>query len=65
MVMGLNGKIEAEGYDRVKTSCEGEAVPLLDLPGCQKDFVEGVIGINPRVILVLINGGAGEYPRSI
>ena len=62
MVMGLNGKIEAEGYDRVKTSCEGEAVPLLGLPGCQKDFVEGVIGINPRVILVLINGGPVSIP---
>ena len=57
MVLGLNSGLEGEGHDRKQTSCEGVAVPLLGLPGCQSELVEAVTQVNPRVFVVLINGG--------
>ena len=57
MVMGLNNTMEAEAHDRKQTTCEGKEVPLLGLPGCQLDLVEAVAQVNPRVLVVLINGG--------
>ena len=57
MVLGLNSGLEGEGHDRNQTSCEGVAVPLLGLPGCQLELVEAVTQVNPRVFVVLINGG--------
>ena len=57
MVIGLNYTLEREAHDRMQTSCEGVDVPLLGLPGCQSDLVEAVTQVNPRVFVVLINGG--------
>ena len=57
MVMGLNSAVEGEGHDRKQTMCEGKEVPLLGLPGCQLDLVEAIAEVNPRVVVVLINGG--------
>ena len=57
MVMGLDGTVESEGHDRSQTSCEGVAQDNLALPGCQTALVEQVAQVNPRVIVVLINGG--------
>ena len=57
MVLGLNSGLEGEGHDRKQTSCEGVAVPLLGLPGCQSELVEAVTQVNSRVFVVLINGG--------
>ena len=63
MVMGLRAGInEGENLDRVKTICDSSYVPLLGLPGCQKEFVKRIADINPRVILVLLNGGPLSIP---
>ena len=61
-VMGLDSTIEREGYDRKNTTCEGEPVDNLALPGCQTALVEAVLSVNPQVILVLINGGPVSIP---
>ena len=57
MVMGLSDEVEGENHDRMQTSCLDIPVPHLGLPGCQTKLVEAVAAINPRVVLVLINGG--------
>ena len=62
MVMGLDNTIEEEGFDRRMTSCNNQFIPLLGLPGCQKTLVERVLQVNPRVILVLLNGGPLSIP---
>lgn len=63
MVMGMmDGVTEGEGFDRVQTTCDGLQVPLLGLPGCQKDFVESIVKLNAHVILVLLNGGPLSIP---
>jgi beta-glucosidase len=61
-VMGLDGTVEGEGHDRVNTTCDSQPVDNLALPGCQTALVEEIIAINPRVILVLINGGPVSIP---
>ena len=63
MVMGLKDNVmEREGFDRVQTKCDGRSVPLLGLPGCQKELVKRIANINPHVILVLLNGGPLSIP---
>lgn len=62
MVMGLDGTVESEGHDRVLTSCEGVAQDNLALPGCQTALVEQVAQLNPKVVLVLVNGGPVSIP---
>ena len=57
MVMGLDQSIEREGRDRPSTNCMSDVMDNLALPGCQEKLIENVISYNPRVILVLINGG--------
>ena len=57
MVMGLDASVEGEGHDRAQTACEGVAQDNLALPGCQTALVQQVVKVNPRVVLVLINGG--------
>ena len=63
MVMGLDSTVEGEGHDRANTTCESAPVDNLALPGCQAKLVEEVITYNPRVILVLINGGPVSIPN--
>ena len=62
-VMGLDGSVESEGHDRANTTCDSQPVDNLALPGCQTALVEAVIASNPRVILVLINGGPVSIPN--
>ena len=63
MVMGTkDGVTEGEGFDRYQTTCDHSYVPLLGLPGCQKEFVKCIADINPYVILVLLNGGPLSIP---
>ena len=62
-VMGLDGSVESEGHDRANTTCDSQPVDNLALPGCQTALVEAVIATNPRVILVLINGGPVSIPN--
>ena len=61
-VMGLDGLVESEGHDRKNTTCESQPVDNLALPGCQTALIEEIISLNPRVILVLINGGPVSIP---
>ena len=61
-VMGLDRSVEREGEDRVNTTCDSQPVDNLALPGCQTALIEAVISANPRVILVLINGGPVSIP---
>ena len=61
-VMGLDGTVEGEGHDRANTTCDSQPVDNLALPGCQTALIEAVISANPRVILVLINGGPVSIP---
>ena len=61
-VMGLDGSVEAEAHDRRNTTCDSQPVDNLALPGCQTALVETIISVNPRVILVLINGGPVSIP---
>ena len=61
-VMGLDGSVESEGHDRKNTTCDSQPVDNLALPGCQTALIEEVISTNPRVILVLINGGPVSIP---
>ena len=57
MVMGIDGSIEGEGHDRVGSSCNGKSIDVLQLPGCQNEFIQQVTALNSKVILVLMNGG--------
>ena len=61
-VMGLDGSIEGEGHDRANTTCDSQHIDNLALPGCQTSLVEAVVAVNPKVILVLINGGPVSTP---
>ena len=61
-VMGLDSTVEREGEDRANTTCESEPVDNLALPGCQTALIEAIVSSNPRVILVLINGGPLSIP---
>jgi beta-glucosidase len=61
MVMGLSDELEGESHDRKQTTCGGNKVPLLGLPGCQASLVESIASIT-NVILVLINGGPVSIP---
>ena len=62
-VMGLDSTVEGEGKDRLNTTCESLPVDNIGLPGCQTALVEAVIASNPRVILVLLNGGPVSIPN--
>ena len=62
-VMGLDSTVEREAMDRRNTTCESLPVDNIGLPGCQAALVEAVIASNPRVILVLINGGPVSIPN--
>jgi beta-glucosidase len=62
-VMGLDSSVEREGDDRVNTTCESQPVDNLALPGCQTALIEELVSSNPRVILVLINGGPVSIPN--
>ena len=62
-VMGLDEQVEGEMHDRANTTCESQPVDNLALPGCQGALLEAVIAVNPRVILVLINGGPVSIPN--
>ena len=62
-VMGLDSTVESEGHDRANTTCDSQSVDNLALPGCQTALVETVIASNPRVILVLLNGGPVSIPN--
>ena len=57
MVMGIDGSIEGEGHDRVGSSCDSKSIDVLQLPGCQNEFIQQVTALNSKVILVLMNGG--------
>ena len=57
MVMGIDGSIEGEGHDRVGSTCKGKSIDVLQLPGCQNEFIRQVTALNSKVILVLMNGG--------
>ena len=57
MVMGIDHSIAGEGHDRADTSCNGKSIDVLQLPGCQNEFIEQVTTLNSKVILVLMNGG--------
>ena len=61
-VMGLDSTVEREGEDRANTTCDSEPIDNLALPGCQTALIEAIISSNPRVILVLINGGPVSIP---
>lgn len=65
MVMGLDSTIESESHDRPKTACNGRPQDILSLPGCQEELIEKVVQLNPRVIVVLINGGPVSLPRDV
>ena len=62
-VMGLDGSVEGEGHDRANTTCDSEPIDNIALPGCQTALIEAVTSINPRVILVLLNGGPVSIPN--
>ena len=62
-VMGLDVSVESEGHDRANTTCESVPVDNLALPGCQGALMEGVMTINSKVILVLVNGGPVSIPN--
>ncbi len=64
-VMGLDGSIEGEGRDRVKTNCNGAPIDNLALPGCQEQLLDqlSTLHIPFGVILVLINGGPVTYTK--
>ena len=57
MVMGIDESIEGESHDRVGSSCNGKSIDVLQLPGCQNEFIQQVTALNSKVILVLMNGG--------
>jgi hypothetical protein len=61
-VMGLDGTLEGEGHDRGNTTCDSQPTDNLALPGCQTALIEAVLSVNPRVILVLVNGGPVSIP---
>ena len=65
MVMGLDGTLEGEAHDRAQTKCEGVNQDNLALPGCQGELVNSVVAVNPKVILVLINGGPLSFPDQL
>ena len=65
MVMGLDRSIEHESHDRVGSSCNGKQVDVLQLPGCQNEFIQQVAARNSKVILVLINGGPVSLPQEV
>ena len=65
MVMGLDGTLEGEAHDRAQTNCEGIDQDILALPGCQGELVNSVVAVNPKVILVLINGGPLSFPDQL
>ena len=62
-VMGLDGTMESEGHDRANTTCDSQPIDNIALPGCQTALIEAVISINPKVILVLLNGGPVSIPK--
>lgn len=65
MVLGLQGSLEGEGHDRKQTKCEGTEVDVLGLPGCQGELVSSIVEENPKVILILINGGPLSIPDEL
>ena len=64
-VMGLDSTVEKEGDDRANTTCDSEKIDNLALPGCQTALIEAVVAVNPKVILVLINGGPVSVPTLV
>ena len=65
MVMGIDGSIEGEGHDRVGSSCNGKSIDVLQLPGCQNEFIQQVTALNSKVILVLMNGGPISLTKEV
>ncbi len=56
-VMGLDGSMEAEGRDRSNTTCNGQLVDNIALPGCQEKLMDQLTDLKIPIVLVLINGG--------
>jgi beta-glucosidase len=56
MIMGTDLTYAGEGYD----------MPSLNLPGSQEQLIEAVYAVNPKVILVLVNGNplAISWPQA-
>lgn len=52
LMLGLPARLESEGYDRED----------IDLPADQLALVEAVRAVNPRVVVVLSNGGVVALP---
>ena len=65
LVLGLQGSLEGEGHDRSFTKCEGTEQDNIALPGCQGALVDSIAKANPKVILVLVNGGPLSFPDQL
>ena len=65
LVLGLQGSLEGEGHDRSLTKCEDIEQDNLALPGCQGALVDSIAKANPKVILVLVNGGPLSFPDQL
>ena len=62
MVMGLDGSLEGEGYDRKAHSCGSETRSAVGLPGCQSDLISFIEEVNDNIVLILLNGGPLTIP---
>ena len=64
-VMGLDGKIEGEGFDRVAYPCNGVDSSVFGLPGCQYQLITDVtksLSASQTAVLVLMHGGGVATP---
>ena len=52
MIVGTSAYVESEGYDRVE----------IGLPGRQQELIRRVCAVNPRTVVVLINGSSLALP---
>ena len=65
MVMGIDGSIEGEGHDRVGSKCKDKSIDVLQLPGCQNEFIQQITAVSSKVILVLMNGGPISLAKEV
>jgi hypothetical protein len=64
-VMGLDGTVEHEGFDRIAYPCNGVNASVFGLPGCQFQLIQEVTKAmtpNQKAILVLMHGGGVATP---
>jgi hypothetical protein len=65
LVMGLDGTVEGEGFDRVAYPCDDVDASVVGLPGCQFNLVQAITqAMKPgqKVVLVLMHGGGVATP---